>query len=92
MHHIEAATRFAPLEVWEQKNPWLMERCELAVDSGGPGKHQGGLGPDLAFHVLEDALSSSPSEPDPEAVRSDLHEGYVSEDAARRDYPHAFDS
>ena len=25
LHHIEAATRFAPLEVWEAKNPWIME-------------------------------------------------------------------
>lgn len=153
LHHIEAATRFAPLEVWEQKNPWLMERCELATDSGGAGKHRGGLGPDMAFHMLEDTFAistiertknapwglagglpgransgevrlpdgtvkpvakatglslpkgstftircgggggyGSPSERDPEAVRSDLREGYVSEEAARRDYPHAFDA
>lgn len=58
LHHIEAATRFAPLEVWEQKNPWLMERCELAMDSGGPGKHRGGLGPDMAFHMLEATFTS----------------------------------
>ena len=30
------------------------------------------------------------SERDPEAVRADLLDGYVSEEAARRDYPHAF--
>ena len=54
LHHIEAATRFAPLEVWETRNPWMMESCELAVDSGGPGRHRGGLGPDMAFHLLED--------------------------------------
>ncbi len=59
LHHIEAATRFAPLEVWEAKNPWLMERCELAPDSGGPGQFRGGLGPDMAFHFLEDALAIS---------------------------------
>ena len=34
----------------------------------------------------------SPSERDPQAVHSDVREGYVSEEAARRDYPHAFDS
>jgi N-methylhydantoinase B len=31
-----------------------------------------------------------PAERDPAAVHVDVHEGYVSEDAARRDYPHAF--
>jgi N-methylhydantoinase B len=31
-----------------------------------------------------------PSERDPEAVLADLVDGYVSEEAARRDYPHAF--
>lgn len=54
LHHIEAATRFSPLEVWETRNPWMMESCELAADSGGPGKHRGGLGPNMAFHLLED--------------------------------------
>ncbi len=37
LHHIEAATRFAPLEVWEAKNPFLMERCELAPRLGRAG-------------------------------------------------------
>jgi N-methylhydantoinase B len=31
-----------------------------------------------------------PAERDPAAVRTDVSEGYISEDAARRDYPHAF--
>ncbi|MBS1870282.1 MAG: hydantoinase B/oxoprolinase family protein [Actinobacteria bacterium] len=31
-----------------------------------------------------------PSERDPEAVLHDVREGYVTEEAARRDYPHAF--
>lgn len=59
LHHIEAATRFAPLEVWEAKNPFLMEFCELAPDSGGPGRFRGGLGPDMAFHFLEDTFAIS---------------------------------
>ena len=59
LHHVEAATRFAPLEVWEAKNPWLMECCELAPDSGGPGRHRGGLGLDMAFRLLEDAFAIS---------------------------------
>ena len=44
MHHSEAATRFSPVEVWEAKNPWLIERFELAPDSCGPGGNRGGLG------------------------------------------------
>ncbi|MEZ5100921.1 MAG: hydantoinase B/oxoprolinase family protein [Thermoleophilia bacterium] len=59
LHHIEAATRFSPMEVWEAKNPWLIERFELATDSGGPGKHRGGLGPDMHFLMLEDTYCTS---------------------------------
>lgn len=151
LHHIEAATRFSPLEVWETRNPWIMERCELAPDSGGPGQFRGGLGPDMAFYFLEDAYAIStiertknapwglagglparansgelrlpdgtvkavakitglevpkgstftfhcgggggygpPSARDKEAVLADVREGYVTEEEARRHYPHAF--
>jgi N-methylhydantoinase B len=55
IHVSEAATRFSPVEVWESRNPWLLERVELAPDSGGPGEHRGGLGVDMSFHTLEDA-------------------------------------
>ncbi|MCY4087787.1 MAG: hydantoinase B/oxoprolinase family protein [Actinomycetia bacterium] len=55
IHHAEAATRFSPTEVWEARNPWLLEKIELAPDSCGPGKHRGGLGVDMHFHMIEDA-------------------------------------
>ncbi len=58
-HHVAAATRLAPLEAWEARYPWIMERCELACDSGGPGRHRGGLGLDLVFRFLEDAFAVS---------------------------------
>ena len=29
LHHAESATRFAPAEVWENRNPWLVNRVEL---------------------------------------------------------------
>lgn len=59
MHHAESATRFSPTEVWEQKNPWVVEKVELAPDSCGPGKYRGGLGLDLHFRMLEDSYVTS---------------------------------
>ncbi len=59
MHISEAATRFSPIEVWEAKNPWLIEKLELAPDSCGPGRHRGGLGIELVFRMLEDAWLTS---------------------------------
>lgn len=151
MHISEAATRFTSTEVWEAKTPWLLERVELAQDSGGAGRFRGGLGVDFTFLTLEDMWLTSalertknapwglegglegranamqlvlpdgtatnhskatrlavpkgsrvhlhtgggggygpPAERDPEAVRRDVAEGYVSEAQARADYPHAF--
>jgi N-methylhydantoinase B len=151
IHFMEAATRMAPVEVWEAKNPWLFERLELAPDSGGAGAFRGGLGPDIFVRQLEDVWCTStlertktppvglagglagranagtirypdgrrepiakatalplprgtvyelrcgggggwgaPAGRNPAAVLEDVREGYVSEDAARRDYPHAF--
>jgi N-methylhydantoinase B len=151
MHHLQSATRFSPVEVWEARDPWLVERVELAPDSGGPGRFRGGLGLDFDFHVLEDlnitaviertknpppglvgggegransatiayedgrrvAIAKDtrvplargtrlelrsgggggfgdPAGRDPAAVLSDLREGYVTEEHARRWYPQAF--
>ncbi len=55
LHHAESATRLTPVEVSEQKNPWVVERCELAPDSGGAGTHRGGLGIDLHVRLTQDA-------------------------------------
>ncbi len=55
MHAAEAATRFSATEIWEAKNPWLLEKVELAPDSCGAGRHRSGLGVDLHFHMLEDS-------------------------------------
>jgi N-methylhydantoinase B len=59
IHLIEAATRVTPAEVWEAKNPFLLERAELAADSCGAGQHRGGLGVDYFFEVLEDQYLTS---------------------------------
>jgi len=151
LHHAESATRFSPTEVWEQKNPWLLEKVELAPDSCGPGTYRGGLGIDLFFHMLEDSFVTSavertnnapwglvggmparangvtlrypdgttthfgkatrlkvpkgatlelhngggggygpPEARDAEAVLTDVREGYITDEHARRYYPHAF--
>ena len=151
MHISESATRIAPAEVWESRNPWLVERVELATDSGGAGEYRGGNGLDIAIRLLADAELTSvvdrtrtdpagaagglparanaarllladgsavacakatrlrvpngsvlelrtgggggyghPSRRSREAVLADLAEGYISEERARRHYPHAF--
>jgi N-methylhydantoinase B len=151
LHVAESATRFSPVEVWESRNPWLLERVELLPDSCGPGTFRGGLGLEMFFHMLEDSYVTSalertktapwglegggegrpnsaalrhadgtrtefgkatrlhvpkgatleltcgggggygpPAERDPEAVLADVREGYVTEEHARSQYPHAF--
>jgi N-methylhydantoinase B len=150
LHVAESATRFSPVEVWEARNPWLLEKVELLPDSCGPGTHRGGLGLEMFFHMLEDSYVTSavertktppwglegggvgrpngvavrhadgtrkefgkatrlkvpkgatlelycgggggygpPAGRDPEAVRADLREGYVTAEHARHHYPHA---
>ncbi|HEV7897817.1 MAG TPA: hydantoinase B/oxoprolinase family protein [Planosporangium sp.] len=59
MYISESATRFTPAEIWEVRNPWRIERCALAVDSGGPGEHRGGLGLNLSFRILENCYLTS---------------------------------
>ncbi|GGE12530.1 5-oxoprolinase [Aureimonas endophytica] len=54
LHISESATRFTPIEVWEARNPFLVERLALAEDSVGPGKYRGGPGMDLFFEMTED--------------------------------------
>ena len=54
MFHSESATRFTPAEIWEARNPWVIEQCALAQDSGGVGQYRGGLGLNLSFRVVED--------------------------------------
>jgi N-methylhydantoinase B len=54
MHHLQSATRFSPVEVWETHDPWIVERIELAQDSAGAGRYRGGLGLDFVFLVREE--------------------------------------
>jgi N-methylhydantoinase B len=137
-----------PCEVVEAEFPLRVERYELIQDSGGPGKHRGGLGVRIDFRVLSDGATVSasldrykflppglfgggsaqgsalllnlgteaevnrpkaagvrvprgavishrtgggggfedPRERDPERLRADVEDGYVSAEAAERDY------
>ena len=56
MHHNSAGTRISPTEIWESKNPWLINKIELAKDSCGAGEFRGGLGLDLEFEMIEDTF------------------------------------
>lgn len=141
--------RNIPAEAMEARFPFLVERLELAVDSGGAGERRGGLGIDQHYRVLRDfSLTSAfersrtppwglsgggearpnswgvrdpegvfvahpkvtgleiaagsvvevrtgggggfgdPRARPPEKVLDDVRNGYVSEEAAARDYPH----
>jgi N-methylhydantoinase B len=59
MHISIAGTQVVPVEVAEARNPWLFERFEFAPDSGGVGKHRGGLGIDVHVVTLEGCLMTS---------------------------------
>ena len=59
LHHAESATRFAPTEVWENRNPWLVNRVELIQDSCGAGQYRGGLGVNFEITMLEDTFATT---------------------------------
>jgi N-methylhydantoinase B len=44
----------APIEILETEYPTRVERFELIVDSGGAGRHRGGLAPRRAYRILTD--------------------------------------
>jgi N-methylhydantoinase B len=59
LHISESATRFTPMEVFEARNPWLIEKLALAPDSCGAGEFRGGLGFDMHIRMLEDTYLTS---------------------------------
>jgi N-methylhydantoinase B len=52
--HVVPDSRNIPVEFAEARWPFVVERLGLAVDSGGPGRHRGGLGYDKQIRVLRD--------------------------------------
>ena len=53
--HVVPDSRNLPTEFTESRFPFVIERLGLAVDSGGPGLHRGGLGYDKHIRMLADA-------------------------------------
>ncbi len=53
--HIVPDSKNLPAEFAETRFPVRIEKLALATDSGGPGKHRGGLGYDKQIRLLRDA-------------------------------------
>jgi len=54
-----SGTRNQPVEMFEQQFPLTWEKYELRADSGGPGKHRGGLGVDRVLRMDGETASAS---------------------------------
>jgi N-methylhydantoinase B len=52
--HIGANQSNVPIEIIELDHPIRIERYEAVIDSGGPGKHRGGLGIRRDYRILAD--------------------------------------
>ena len=50
--------RSAPIELQEIQYPFLIERFALRTDSGGAGRHRGGLGVDLTYRALQPCVAN----------------------------------
>jgi N-methylhydantoinase B len=53
--HVVPDSRNLPAEFAESRWPFIVERLGLAIDSGGPGEHRGGLGYEKHIRMLRDA-------------------------------------
>ena len=53
--HVVPDSRNLPTEFTESRFPFVVERLGLAVDSGGAGRHRGGLGYEKQIRMLRDA-------------------------------------
>jgi len=52
--HVVPDSRNLPTEFTESRFPFVVEKLGLAADSGGPGKHRGGLGYEKHIRMLKD--------------------------------------
>jgi N-methylhydantoinase B len=49
-----------PVEIFESDTPLIVEKRELLIDSGGPGKMKGGLGKREIFRIPDDRYAPLP--------------------------------
>lgn len=58
-----------PIEILENRYPWIIEAYELVMDSGGPGKFRGGIGakyiirilnPEIRINLIADKYTQAP--------------------------------
>jgi N-methylhydantoinase B len=49
-----------PVEIFESDTPHIVEKRELLIDSGGPGKMKGGLGKREVFRIPDDQYAPLP--------------------------------
>ena len=59
MHLTEPGCRNNPVEVLEVKGPMIIESYGFRPDSGGPGKHRGGVGVSRVYRFLEPTTAIS---------------------------------
>lgn len=57
MHMTEPGCRNNPIEVLESKGPMVIDRYGFRPDSGGPGKHRGGVGIERQYRFLHDTTA-----------------------------------
>ena len=62
MHISFSGMRNTAAETLELRHPLLVERFDLAQDSGGAGRFRGGPGVDIRYRMLEDGYFTSPIE------------------------------
>lgn len=54
-----AISRNVPVEIFETRYPILLRSFRLAIDSGGAGKHRGGLGTERIFEIRAPEMTVS---------------------------------
>jgi N-methylhydantoinase B len=57
MHMTEPGCRNNPIEVLESKGPTVIDRYGFRPDTGGPGKHRGGVGIERHYRFLADTTA-----------------------------------
>jgi N-methylhydantoinase B len=57
MHLTEPGCRNNPVEILETKAPWIIEDYYMRRDSGGAGKHRGGVGVTRTYRFLHPSIA-----------------------------------